>query len=124
MISVLKLKKYCIRSFPLIISCESLSSVYGQEMASLPPAGTAIIQSLSAADTALCISTFVGYIVTLTLAFLLHKQVNAVQESFNRCTSGVPCPFRRDKPDQEPEPESSTNLIEIMLISPRRTPDN
>ncbi len=36
-------------------------------------------QSWSAADTALCISTIVGYVVTLTLAFLLHKRVNAVQ---------------------------------------------
>ncbi len=35
MISVLKLKKYYIWSFPLINACESLSSVYGQEMASL-----------------------------------------------------------------------------------------
>ncbi len=35
MISVLKLKKYYIWSFPLINSCESLSSVYGQEITSL-----------------------------------------------------------------------------------------
>ncbi len=35
MFSVLKLKKYYIWSFPLINACESLSSVYGQEMASL-----------------------------------------------------------------------------------------
>ncbi len=60
-----------------------------------------IIRSLSAADTALCISTIVGYVVTLTLAFLLHKRVNAVQESLNKCTSGVPRLFRRGKPDQE-----------------------
>ncbi len=31
---------------------------------------------------------------------------------------------RRGKPDQEPEPEKSTNLIEIMPVPPRRTPDN
>ncbi len=83
-----------------------------------------IIRSWSAADTALCISTIVGYVVTLTLAFLLHKRVDAIQESFNKCTSGVPCLFRHDKTDQEPEPESSTNLIEIMPIPPRRTPNN
>ncbi len=29
-----------------------------------------------------------------------------------------------DKTDQEPEPENSTNLIEIMPIPPHRTPDN
>ncbi len=61
--------------------------------------------------------------MTLTPAFL-HKRVNAVQESFNRCTSGIPRHFRRDKPDQEPEPENSTNLIEIMPIPPRQTPNN
>ncbi len=71
-----------------------------------------LIQSWSAADTALCISTIVGYVVTLTLAFLLHKRVNAVQESFNKCTSGIPYIFQRDKTDQEPKPENSTTLIE------------
>ncbi len=95
-----------------------------EAIARLPPDGAPIIRSWSAADTALCISTKVGYVVTLTLAFNLHKRVNAVQESFNRCTSGVPRLFRRDKPDQEPEPKNSTNLIEIMPIPPRQTPDN
>ncbi len=95
-----------------------------EAIARLPPAGAPIIRSLSAADTALCISTIVGYVVTLTMAFLLHKRVNAVQESLNKCTSGVPCLFRRGKPDQEFEPENLTNLIEIMPIPPRRTPDN
>ncbi len=95
-----------------------------EAIARLPPAGAPIIRSFSAADTALCISTIVGYIVTLTLAFLLHKRVNAVQESFNKCTSDVPRLFRRDKTGKEPEPENSTNLIETMPIPPRRTPDN
>ncbi len=97
-----------------------------EAIARLPHAGVPIIRSWSAADTALCISTIVGYVVTLTLAFLLHKRVNAVQESFIKCTSGVPPLFRHDKTDQEPKPETSTNLIEIMPIEiiPRRTPDN
>ncbi len=69
----------------------------------LPPAGEPIIRSWSAADTALCISIIVGYVATLTLAFLLQKRVNAVQEYFNKCTSGVPRLFQRDKTDQEPE---------------------
>ncbi len=38
----------------------------------------------SAADTALCISTIIGYVVTLILAFLLHKRVNAVQGVFQQ----------------------------------------
>ncbi len=95
-----------------------------EAIACLPLAGAPIIWSWSAADTALCISTIVGYVVTLTLAFLLHKRVNAVQESFNSCTSGIPRFFRCDKPDQETEPENSTNLIDIMPIPPRRTPNN
>ncbi len=95
-----------------------------EAIAHLPPVGAPIIRSCSAANTALCISTIVGYVVTLTLAFLLHKRVNDVQESINKCTSGVPCLFRRDKTDQEPEPENSTNLIELMPILPHRTPDN
>ncbi len=95
-----------------------------EAIARLLPAGAPIIRSWSAADTALCISTILGYVVTLTLAFLLHKRVNAVQESLNKCTLGVPHLFRRGKPDQEPEPENSTNLIEIVPIPSRRTPDN
>ncbi len=68
-----------------------------EAIARLTPAGTPTIRSWSAADTALCISTIVGYVVTLTLAFLLHKRVNAAQESFNKCTSGVPGQmFRRE----------------------------
>ncbi len=95
-----------------------------EAIARLPPAGATIIGAWSAADTALCISTIVGYVVTLTLAFLLHKQVNTVQESVNKCTSDIPHIFRRGKTDQEPEPENSTNLIKISPIPPRRTPDN
>ncbi len=95
-----------------------------EAIARLPPAGAPIIRSWSAADTALCISTIVGYVVTLTLAFLLHKRVNVVQESPNKCTSGVPRLFRRGNPDLQPEPENSTNLTEIMPIPPRRAPDN
>ncbi len=91
-----------------------------EAIARLPPAGVPIIRSLSTADTALCISTIVRYVVTLTLAFLLRKRVNAVQESLNKYPSGVPHLFRRG----EPEPENSTNLMEIMPIPPCRTPDN
>ncbi len=89
-----------------------------EAIARLPPAGIPIIQSWSAADTALCISTIVGYVVTLTLAFLLHKRVNAVQESFNQSMSGVLHILLRDKTDQEPEPENSTNQIACAQIPP------
>ncbi len=95
-----------------------------EAIARLPPAGAPIIRSWSAADTALCISTIVGYVVTLTLAFLLHKRVNVVQESLNKCTSGIPRLFRRGNLDLESEPENVTNLIEIMPIPARENPDN
>ncbi len=95
-----------------------------EAIARLPPAGAPIIRAWSAADTALCISTIVGYVVTLTLAFLLHKRVNVVQESLNKCTSGVPRLFRRDNLDQESEPENVTDLIEILPIPSRQNPDN
>lgn len=61
-----------------------------EAIAHLPPVGAPIIRSWSAADTALCVSTIVGHMVTLTLAILLHKQVNAVQESLHKCASSVP----------------------------------
>ncbi len=77
-----------------------------EAVARLPPAGAPIIRSWSAADTALCISTIVGYVMNLTLAFLLHKRVNVVQESLNKCASGVPRLFRRGNPDRDPEPEN------------------
>ncbi len=62
--------------------------------------------------------------MNLTLAFLLHKRVNVVQESLNKCTSGAPRLFRRGNPDRDPEPENLNNLTEIMPIPPRRAPDN
>ncbi len=62
--------------------------------------------------------------MNLTLAVLLHKRVNVVQESLNKCTSGVPRLFRRGNPDRDPEPENLNNLTEIMPIPPRRAPDN
>ncbi len=95
-----------------------------EAIARLPPTGVSIIRSWSAADTVLGISTIVGYVVTLTLAFLLPKRVNAIQESFKKCTSGVQRIFQRDKTDQEPEPENSTNLIESTPIPLCRTPEN
>ncbi len=74
-----------------------------EAIARLPHTDALIIQSWSAADTALCISTIVGYVVTLTLAFLLHKRVNAVQKSFKKCMSGVLRLFRHDKTDKNPK---------------------
>ncbi len=44
--------------------------------------------------------------MNLTLAFLLQKRVNVVQESLNKCTSGVPRLVRRGNPDLESEPEN------------------
>ncbi len=86
-----------------------------EAIARLPPAGAPIIRSWSAADTALCISTIVGYVMNLTLAFLLHKRVNVVQESLNKCTSGVPRLFRRGNSDLESEPGNSTNWLRSCL---------
>ncbi len=86
-----------------------------EAIARLPPAGVPIIRSWSAADTALCISTIVGYVVTLTLAFLLHKRVNAVQESFNKCTSGVPRIFRRHKPTKNPNLRTQPTCLRSRL---------
>ncbi len=49
-----------------------------EAIARLPPVGPPIIRAWSA-DKALCISTIVGNVLTLTLAFLLHKRVTPVQ---------------------------------------------
>ncbi len=84
----------------LLVNWHRLTAL--EAIARLPPAGAPIIRSWSAADTALCISTIVGYVMNLTLAFLLHKRVNVVQESLNKCTSGVPRLFRRGNPDRDP----------------------
>ena len=95
-----------------------------EAIARLLPTGEPIIRSWSVADTALHISTIVGCIVTLILAFLLHKRVNAVQESFSKCTSGVLRIYRRDKTDQEPELENPINFSEITPIPLRWTTDS
>ncbi len=98
-----------------------------EAIACLSPAGAAIIRSWSDVDTAVCISTIVGYVVTLTLAFLLHKRVNGVQQiSLSTNARQASCAFSDviNPKNQEPEPENLTNLIEIMPIPPRRTPNN
>ncbi len=64
-----------------------------EAIARLPPAGAPIIRSFSAADTALCISTIVGYIVTLTLAFLLHKRSERCSRVFQQMHVRRPAPF-------------------------------
>lgn len=45
-----------------------------EAIAHLPPPSSPIIQSWSDAGTALCIFNVVSYVVTLTLAFFLHKK--------------------------------------------------
>ncbi len=101
-----------------------------EAIARLPPAGAPIIRSWSAADTALCIFTIVGYVVTLTLAFLLHKRVNAVQESFNKCTSrafsDVIKPTKNPNLRTQPTCLRSRlyRLVEPLTIKPIRMTNN
>ncbi|KAL1277411.1 hypothetical protein QQF64_024084 [Cirrhinus molitorella] len=45
-----------------------------------------VVRSWTAADTALCLSTAIGYALTLGLAFILYRKVNEMQESVGRCT--------------------------------------
>ncbi len=97
----------------LLVNWHRLTAL--EAIARLPPAGAPIIRSWSAADTALCISTIVGYVMNLTLAFLLHKRVNVVQESLNKCTSGVPRLFDVVIPTETPNPRIWTTWLRSCL---------
>ncbi|KAA0714061.1 hypothetical protein E1301_Tti024143 [Triplophysa tibetana] len=51
-----------------------------------------VVRSWTAADTALCLTTTLGYALTLGLSFVLYRRVNGMQESVNKCTA-VEYPF-------------------------------
>ncbi len=64
-----------------------------EAIARLPPAGAPIIRSWSAADTALCIATIVGYVVTFTLAFLLQQASERCSRVSQQMHGRRPAPF-------------------------------
>ncbi len=64
-----------------------------EAIARLLPAGAPIIRSWSAVYIALCISTIVGYVVTLTMAFLLHKRVKYCSRVSQQMHVRRPVPF-------------------------------
>ncbi|KAK2867638.1 hypothetical protein Q8A67_025755 [Cirrhinus molitorella] len=75
-----------------------------------------VVRSWTAADTALCLTTTLGYALTLGLSFILYKKVNGMQESVSRCMAAFPWAFKRchGEPDAPTEPEPT--LIEIDTL--------
>ncbi|RXN11098.1 pumilio -like protein [Labeo rohita] len=72
-----------------------------------------VARSWTAADTALCLATAVGYTLTLGLAFVLFNRVNGVQRSMNRCTAALPRTFKRKHRKRGTQAETMLNLTKV-----------
>ncbi|KAK2886106.1 hypothetical protein Q8A67_016943 [Cirrhinus molitorella] len=75
-----------------------------------------VVRSWTAADTALCLSTAIGYALTLGLAFILYRKVNEMQESVGRCTAAFPRTFERQRREKSTPAEPEVTLIEIDTL--------
>ncbi|KAK2892564.1 hypothetical protein Q8A67_012552 [Cirrhinus molitorella] len=75
-----------------------------------------VVRSWTAADTALCLSTAIGYALTLGLAFILYRKVNEMQESVGRCTAAFPRTFERQRRKKSTPAEPEVTLIEIDTL--------
>ncbi|RXN12742.1 hypothetical protein ROHU_009981 [Labeo rohita] len=72
-----------------------------------------VARSWTAADTALCLATAVGYTLTLGLAFVLFNRGNGVQRSMNRCTAAIPRTFKRKHRKRGTQAETMLNLTKV-----------
>ncbi|KAK2885960.1 hypothetical protein Q8A67_016797 [Cirrhinus molitorella] len=75
-----------------------------------------VVRSWTAADTALCLSTAIGYALTLGLAFILYRKVNEMQESVGRCMAAFPRTFERQRREKSTPAEPEVTLIEIDTL--------
>ncbi|KAK2869891.1 hypothetical protein Q8A67_024283 [Cirrhinus molitorella] len=73
-----------------------------------------VVRSWTAADTALCLTTIIGYALSLCLSFILYKRINGMQELVGRCTAAFPRMFKRH-PGKQGAPTEPT-LIEIDTL--------
>ncbi|RXN04868.1 vacuolar sorting-associated 13A-like protein [Labeo rohita] len=72
-----------------------------------------VARSWTAADTALCLATAVGYTLTLGLAFVLFNRVNGVQRSMNRCTAALPRTFKQKHRKRGTQAKTMLNLTKV-----------
>ncbi|KAK2876640.1 hypothetical protein Q8A67_020736 [Cirrhinus molitorella] len=83
-----------------------------------------VVRSWTATDTALCLSTAIGYALTLGLAFILYRKVNEMQEVVCRYTAAFPRTFERHRREKSTPAEPEVTLIEIdTLPAHHRTED-
>ena len=87
-----------------------------QALSRLPILNTSpVIQAWTAADTALCVSTIIGHTLTLGLAYVLYRRVNAIRTSTTKLTEAVSVGFRRNPRKDDVSPENAEDLIELNL---------
>lgn len=87
----------------------------------IDPSG--VVQAWSAADTALCVGTALGYVSTIFLTCLLSRRVQGLQGSLAKITTQRPRLFRSRETPTQPDTEQPLNLIEITPAIPHRQPD-
>ncbi|KAK2903413.1 hypothetical protein Q8A67_008126 [Cirrhinus molitorella] len=78
-----------------------------------------VVRSWTAADTALCLSTAIGYALTLGLSFILYRKVNGM------CTAAFPRTFKRHRREKGTPAQPEVTLVEIATLPMHhRTEDN
>ncbi|KAK2910826.1 hypothetical protein Q8A67_002959 [Cirrhinus molitorella] len=75
-----------------------------------------VVRSWTIADTALCLTTTIGYALTLGLSFFLYKRINGMQESVSRCMAAFLRTFKRHPGKQGTPTEPEPTLIEIDTL--------
>ncbi|XDV31948.1 hypothetical protein PO909_002865 [Leuciscus waleckii] len=85
-----------------------------QALSRLPILNTSpVAQAWTAADTALCISIILGHALTLGMAYVLYRKINAIRTSTTKLTEAVSVGFRRNPRKDDAPPENADDLIEL-----------
>ncbi|XDV44794.1 hypothetical protein PO909_013033, partial [Leuciscus waleckii] len=112
-----ELEDWIEKGGPQVIDIAPLDSAL-QALSRLPILNTSpVVQTWTAADTALCITSILGHALALGLAYILYKRINAIRTSTAKLTEAVSVGFRRNLRKDDSPLEQAEDLIELTLQS-------
>ncbi|XDV47186.1 hypothetical protein PO909_016886 [Leuciscus waleckii] len=112
-----ELEDWIEKGGPQVIDIAPLDSAL-QALSRLPILNTSpVVQTWTAADTALCITSILGHALALGLAYILYRRINAIRTSTAKLTEAVSVGFRRNLRKDDSPLEQAEDLIELTLQS-------
>ncbi|XDV17338.1 hypothetical protein PO909_023217 [Leuciscus waleckii] len=112
-----ELEDWIEKGGPQVIDIAPLDSAL-QALSRLPILNTSpVVQTWTAADTALCITSILGHALALGLAYILYRRINAIRTSTAKLTEAVSVGFRRNPRKDDSPLEQAEDLIELTLQS-------